>query len=154
MAPSTPPPPSSVRLAALTMAATSSVVMSATHTSSRVVPTSALSRGGAVMRAILAQLRAPRTHPTALPLLHQLGFDRLGHVDRAGAPDSVEMRVEEAAGRALAELAQHLEIFVVGLECAARADVLGQLLHDDAMQPQPAEFALPRAAWQAPLVDQ
>jgi len=44
MAPSTPPPPSSVRLAALTMAPTSSVVMSATQISSRVAPTSAVSK--------------------------------------------------------------------------------------------------------------
>src|SRR5262245_56773779 len=44
MAPSTPPPPSSDWLAALTMASTESVVMSATQISSCVVPTVAVSR--------------------------------------------------------------------------------------------------------------
>src|SRR5262245_53109919 len=45
MAPSTPPPPSSVWLAAFTMASTASVVMSATSTSSCAGPTSAVRRG-------------------------------------------------------------------------------------------------------------
>jgi len=49
IAPSTPPPPSSVRFAALTIAAASSVVMSATQMSSRAVPTSAVTRAGVVM---------------------------------------------------------------------------------------------------------
>src|SRR5674476_677458 len=44
MAPSTPPPPNSERFAALTMASTSRVVMSATQMSSRVLPISAVSR--------------------------------------------------------------------------------------------------------------
>src|SRR5262245_19235538 len=45
MAPSTPPPPSSDWFAALTMASTSSVVMSATRISSSVAPTVAVSSG-------------------------------------------------------------------------------------------------------------
>src|SRR5688572_14634255 len=51
MAPSTPPPPSRVLFAALTMASTSSVVMSATVTSSRALPISALAKGsGGILR--------------------------------------------------------------------------------------------------------
>jgi hypothetical protein len=55
MAPSTPPPPASDALAALTMASTASVVISATRISSRAVPISALSMGtgtGGTMRSV------------------------------------------------------------------------------------------------------
>jgi hypothetical protein len=48
IAPSTPPPPNNDVLAALTMASTASVVMSAVRTSSRAGPTSALSNGSAI----------------------------------------------------------------------------------------------------------
>ncbi len=64
------------------------------------------------------------------------------------------MRVEEAAGGALAELAQRLERLVVGVERAAPRLGLAQILHHDAMEAQPAKLARPRAARQAALVDE
>src|SRR5215475_7039431 len=62
----------------------------------------------------------------ALALLDQLRLDLGGKIDRAAAADVVEMGIEETPGRALPELAQHLEIFVVGLERAARAEGFAQ----------------------------
>src|SRR5262249_417159 len=50
IAPSTPPPPSSDSFAALTMASTSSVVMSATRISTSVAPMVAVSSGDAMSR--------------------------------------------------------------------------------------------------------
>src|SRR5712691_11089447 len=78
----------------------------------------------------------------------------LRQIDRAPAADVVEMGVEEAPGRALAELAQRLEMLVVGLERAARAEPFVDILHHDAMQPQPPELARPRSPPQPALVDQ
>src|SRR5580700_2927298 len=71
MAPSTPPPPSRLPFAALTMASVASVVMSATQISSRVVPISA-ERMGAVMSYLSRRWRAedrPGGHgiPTSWP---------------------------------------------------------------------------------------
>jgi hypothetical protein len=60
-------------------------------------------------------------HVPVSTLRHQFRLCLRWVIDRAAAADVVEMRVEEAPGRALAELAQRLEIFVVGLERAARA---------------------------------
>src|SRR5688572_10079721 len=62
MAPSTPPPPSSELFAALTIASTSSVVMSATQISSRVVATSAVSRGLTINGDGSAVLAGARFH--------------------------------------------------------------------------------------------
>src|SRR5260370_7266495 len=62
------------------------------------------------------------------------------------------MGIEEASGRALSELVQRLEIFVVGLERAARAQGVAEILHDDAMELEPAEFARPRSSRQSSLV--
>src|SRR5262249_57640551 len=87
-------------------------------------------------------------------LLERFGLDRGGKVDRAAAADVGEMGIEEAPGRALSELVQRLEIFVVGLERAARAEGFVQILHDDAMEPEPAEFARPRSSRQSSLVDE
>src|SRR6266852_1844871 len=78
----------------------------------------------------------------------------LRQIDRAPAADVVEMGIEEAPGRALAELVQRLEIFVVGLERAARAEGFAQIFHDDAMELEPAEFARPRSSRQSSLVDE
>src|SRR5215468_5926875 len=64
------------------------------------------------------------------------------------------MRVEEAPRRALPKLAQGLEILVIGLERAARAEGFADVLHHDAMQPQSAEFTLPHSSWQAPFIDE
>src|SRR3954449_2642656 len=86
--------------------------------------------------------------------LRQLGLDLVRDVDRAPAPDIVEMPVEETPGGALAELAQGLEIFVVGLERAAGAECVADVLHHDAMKLEPPEFPLPRSPRQASFVDQ
>src|SRR5258707_1202164 len=64
------------------------------------------------------------------------------------------MGIEEASGRALSELMQRLEIFVVGLERAARAEGFAQIFHDDAMELELAEFARPRSSRQSSLVDE
>src|SRR5450755_1820855 len=107
MAPSTPPPPKSERFAALTIAATSSVVMSATRISSCVSPISALSSGAtfALMPAIVSR---------------PLGFDFRLQIDGAAHADVVEMRVQETPRRALPIGAQHLEKIVVGIEAVVR----------------------------------
>src|SRR5262249_57671374 len=85
----------------------------------------------------------------ALTLLDQFRLDLGGKIDRAAAADVVEMGVEETPGRALPELVQRLEIFVVGLERAARTVGFAQILHHDAMEPEPPEFAPPPAAPQS-----
>src|SRR5215468_11528365 len=105
MAPSTPPPPSSVRLAALTMASTSSVVMSATQISSCVVAISAV-RSGALIAADASANRLLGAAPQG-----RAGINSAPPVPAPLAPgnraaDVVEMRVEEAPGGALTELAQ------------------------------------------------
>src|SRR6185312_4964711 len=100
MAPSTPPPPSSARLAAFTIASTSSVVMSATITSSVAAPTSAMR---SVMRAIVSRVFGL-----------WLGLE----IDGAAHADVVKMRVEEFARGAPAVVAQHFEEIVVGVEPA------------------------------------
>src|SRR5262249_61179263 len=64
------------------------------------------------------------------------------------------MGIEEAPSGALSELVQRLEIFVVGLERAARAEGFTQIFHDDAMELEPAEFARPRSSRQSSLVDE
>ena len=72
---------------------------------------------------MLAQIACSAQRLRSVPvstLRHQfrLGLRRV--IDGAAAADVVEMRVEEAPGRALAQLAQRLEIFVVPVERAAR----------------------------------
>src|SRR5262245_62433448 len=64
------------------------------------------------------------------------------------------MRVEKAPRRALTELAQHLERFVVGLEVAAGARRLADIGHHDAMQLEPAEFAPAHSSWQTSFIDE
>src|SRR5262249_6425830 len=76
-------------------------------------------------------------------LLDHFRLDFGGKIDGAAAADVGEMGIEEAPGRALPELVQRLEIFVVGLERAARAEGFAQVLHDDAMELEPAEFTRP-----------
>src|ERR1700730_4529449 len=82
IAPSTPPPPSKVRFAALTIASTASVVMSATQISSRTVPTSAATSGWTF--AIAGRLSRP------------LGLRLRARVHRRLHADIVEVLVEEA----------------------------------------------------------
>src|SRR5215472_15333861 len=108
MAPSTPPPPSSVRLAALTMASAASVVMSATQTSSRAGPIPA--PASAEIFAIAAGTRPSLSRPFSL---------RFGaQIDGAFHADIVEVLVEEAARRTLAAEMEHVEEVVVGRKSA------------------------------------
>src|SRR5580693_5730343 len=104
IAPSTPPPPSKLRLAALTMASTASVVMSATQISRRVAPTSATSSAGT------SGIKASLSRPFGL---------RFGlQIHRALHADIVEMLVKETAGGTYATDVQHVEEIVVGRELA------------------------------------
>src|SRR5262245_53050981 len=113
IAPSTPPPPSRLVFAALTIASTSSVVMSATQISSRVGPIAAVRRGA------LMPLSLPQCRFGYRPLV-ELFRSLLGRqVDGAPAADVAEMLVEEALRGCLAELAQPVEEFVVVVELAA-----------------------------------
>src|SRR5438552_12348223 len=106
---------------------------------------------------MLAQIACSAQRLRSVPvstLRHQfrLGLRRV--IDGAAAADVVEMRVEEAPGRALAQLAQRLEIFVVPVERAARGNGLVQVLHHDAMKPQAPEFATAHSPRQSPVVDE
>src|SRR3984885_8056625 len=94
IAPSTPPPPSKLRLAALTTASTASVVMSATQISIRAAPTSAVSSAGT------SGIKASLSRPFGL---------RFGlQIHRAFHADIVEMLVEETAGGTYAADMQHV----------------------------------------------
>src|SRR5580692_595868 len=102
MAPSTPPPPRKALLAALTMASTASVVMSATQISIRAAPISAMSSAGT------SGIKTSLSRPFGL---------RFGlQIHRAFHADIVEMFVKEAAGGALAADVQHVEEIIVGRE--------------------------------------
>src|SRR5687767_1834942 len=115
MAPSTPPPPKRLRLAALAMASTSKVVMSATMTSSRAAPTSAVSRD-----LLMGIFRGG------------LG----GRIHRAVRSDSIKMRREEPSCRLAPALMQRLEKLVIVVQAAAGIGPFGDLVEHDAMQPQ------------------
>src|SRR5664279_1397471 len=141
MAPSTPPPPSSERLAALTMAITLSVVMSATRISSRVSPISALSNGVAA-----AFIRTSLSRP--------LGADFGLQIDGAAHADVVEMRVEESPRRALPVGVQHLEEIVVGVEATVGAELLGGAIECDPVHVDAPILARPQPARQVTLIDQ
>src|SRR6478752_1674391 len=106
MAPSTPPPPSSERLAAFTMVSTSRVVMSATTMSRTVGPISAES---AVIRASIS--------PT--------GRSGRGLEFQAGThTDVIVMRIEKTARGPAAVGAQHLEKVIVGVHLTRRVQRL------------------------------
>src|SRR2546429_9832735 len=114
MAPSTPPPPSSAWLAALTMASTSRVVMSATQISSRAVPTSAVRRG-ALMQPMVAQSAAQRSAAAAtLARLDQFRLGLRGKIDAAPPPDVARGGGEEAPRRPLPLAAARFHVFVAG----------------------------------------
>src|SRR6202034_4788050 len=106
MAPSTPPPPSKLRLAALTMASTASVVMSATQISIRAAPTSAMSSAGA------SGIKRSLSRPLGL---------RFGlQIHRALHADIVEMLVHETAGGTAAAAKHPPQEHRVGRDPAAR----------------------------------
>src|SRR5262245_43990747 len=135
MAPSTPPPPSSDRLAAFTIASTSSVVMSATTMSRTVWPISAES---AVIRASISRA----------------GSCGRGLEIHAGThPDVVIVRIEKTARGPTAVGAQHLEEVIVGAKSARRVQRLGRAGKGDAMKINPAILSGAGATWQLALVD-
>src|SRR5579864_211141 len=140
IAPSTPPPPSKVPLAALTMASTASVVMSATQISNRAAPTSATSSAGT------SGIRTSLSRPFGL---------RFGpQIHRALYADIVEMLVEETAGGALAADMQHFEEIVVGRELAEGVEMGAEAVEHDAVNVDAAILPDPGAARQLALVDQ
>src|SRR6266566_7521540 len=144
MAPSTPPPPSKLRFAALTMASTASVVMSAMQTSSRAAPTTAVTSGETV--GMPADMTANLSHPLRL---------RLGaQIDRAFYPDIVKMLVEEPARRALPADVEHVEKIVIGRKLAECVEVRAEAIEHDAVNVDAAILSRPDAARQLALIDQ
>src|ERR1700736_1493278 len=139
MAPSTPPPPASDVLAALTMASTASVVMSATQISSRVVPTCALSNGAAT---------------AAMTLACPLGLCLGREIDRAAHAEIVEMLAQEILPGALAAVAQQLEKSEIGVELRGGRQLLEGAVERNAMHIDAPVFARARAARQPALIDQ
>src|SRR5580692_5647549 len=140
IAPSTPPPPSKLRLAALTMASTASVVMSATQISSRAAPTSATSSAGT------SGIKTSLSRPFGLRLRPQIH----GALDA----DIVEMLVQETARGALAADVQHVEEIVIGRKLAESVEMGAEAIEHDAMHIDAAILPGPRAARQLALVDQ
>src|SRR5580693_1515517 len=140
IAPSTPPPPSKLRLAALTMASTASVVISATQISSRAAPTSAMSSAGT------SGIKTSLSRPFGL---------RFGpQIHRALHADIVEMLVQEAAGGPLAADMQHVEEIVVGRKLAEGVEMSAEPVEHDAVDVDAAILPGPGAARQLALVDQ
>src|SRR5579862_8794416 len=140
IAPSTPPPPSKLRLAALTMASTASIVMSATQISNLAAPTSAMSSAGA--SGINGSLSRP----------FGLRFGRQIH--RALHADIVEMLVQETPGGPYAADVQHVEEIIVGRELAEGVEMGAEAVEHDAMDVDAAILPGPGAARQLALVDQ
>src|SRR5512143_10844 len=136
MAPSTPPPPSSERLAAFTIALTSSVVMSATTISSAVWPISAVST---VMRVTISPA---------------LGIDLGLEIDARARPDILIVSIEEAPRRTLAELTQQLEGFVIVAQLGRSRKPLSEPFQHDPVHVDAAILVRSGPVWQAPLVDQ
>src|SRR5262245_2744729 len=101
------------------MASSLSVVMSATQTSSRAAPTSA------VISGFISTTDASLSRPLGL---------RLGaQIDRAAHADVVEMVVKEAPRGTLAVHPQHLEVVVVRGHLADVVEVGADRLERDAM---------------------
>src|SRR6185312_7905819 len=136
MAPSTPPPPSSERFAAFTMASTSSDVMSVTTMSRTVWPISAES---AVMRASISRA----------------GRSGCGLKFQAGAhTDIVVVRVQETARGAAAVGTQHFEEVIIGVEAAGVIQRLRRPRKGNAMNVNPSVLPVTSTARQLALVDQ
>src|SRR5215469_5324949 len=142
MAPSTPPPPSNVRLAALTMASAPSVVMSATQTSSRVGPIAA--PPSEEILAIRAGTRSSLSCPFGL---------RFGaQIDRALHADIVKVLVEEMPRRALAADVEHVKEVVIVRKSAVRVEMRAEAIEHDAMHIDGAIFGKQRGV-EGDLVD-
>src|SRR5579863_8905629 len=140
MAPSTPPPPSSVRFAALTIASSASVVISATQTISRVEPTSAVRSG--VASGIGVSVSRP------------LGLRLGAQIHRTLDADIVEMLVEKATGGALAAEPQHFKKIIIGRKLAEGVEMRAETVEHDAMNIDAAILAGADTARQPALIDQ
>src|SRR5262249_12112519 len=136
IAPSTPPPPSRVRLAAFTIASMGSVVISATTISRTVFPISALR---SVMDATISRGRVP---------------GRCFKIDARAHTDVVIVRVKKAPRRAPAVVAQHFEEIVVGVEPAGCVERLCGTGKGDTVYIDAPIIPLPNTAWKLALVDQ
>src|SRR3984893_15956117 len=140
MAPSTPPPPSSERFAALTIASSASVVMSATQTSRCAAPTSAESSG------FVSGMSAMLSRPLGLRLCPQ--------VDGAFHADIGKVCVVKTPRRPLAVRPQHFEEIVVGRQSRGCVELRTEAIKHDAMHVDAAVLAGPDAARQTALIDQ
>src|SRR5208282_1732359 len=140
IAPSTPPPPSKVRFAALTIASTANVVMSATQISSRAEPTSTVSND--VTSAIEGNLSRP------------LGLRLRPQVDGALHADIVEMVVQKTPRGAHAADVQHVEEIVIGREFAIGIEMGAEAVEHDAVNVDASVLTGLGAVRQAALIDQ
>src|SRR6516162_5577557 len=141
--PSTPPPPSSLRFAALTMASTPSVVMSAIATSSRAGPTAAAMSG-----EILG------TADIAVNLSSPFGARFRGEIDRAFHADIIEVLVKETPRRTLAAHMEHVEEVIVVGKSAVGIELGAKAIEHNAVNIDTPIFSAPDAARQLDLIDQ
>src|SRR5947209_711491 len=135
MAPSTPPPPSSERFAAFTIASSGNVVMSATRMSQVAGPTAKVRRG-----------EGSKLRPLGLGLFAQV--HRTPHADVRVVP------VEKRLRRLRAALLQHLEEIEIRIELRSGRQFSERLVERNAMHIDAAVFTFSHAARQLPLVDQ
>src|SRR5258706_3348413 len=143
MAPSTPPPPRSEVFAALTMASTSSRVMSPT-TISRRVPWASAARTGASMPRIVRGLCAAR----------RASGELLAHIERALAAERGKILLEKAVGSGAADVAQMLEERPLDVELRARGHFVQFLVGRDAVKKHPPIAGLAGESAQKPAFDQ
>ena len=106
------------------------------------------------IRRSLAGSLLGRNELTAREDLSDLGLNLLRCVKRAEATDAVEVRIEEAAHGALAELMQGFEILEVGVERMARRRRHAGIVQCEAVKPQTAKFAVSGAVRQAAVIDE
>src|SRR5262249_38909577 len=143
IAPSTPPPPSSVRFAALTMASTPSVVMSAIAISSRVGPTAAAMSGEIL-----------RTADIAVNLSRPFGARFRAEIDRAFHADIVEVLDKKPPRPALTAHMKHVEEVIVIGKSAVGIELGAKAIEHNAVNIDPPILSGPNAARQLSLIDQ
>src|SRR6266853_601168 len=129
IAPSTPPPPSSERFAAFTMASTCKVVMSATRMSTVVVPTGKVRRGAAIRSVYTSHAKRGRDEEALRPLGLRLGTQ----IDGAPLADILEMLIEETQRRLAAAFFQHLEEIEIRTELRSGRQLLERRIERDAV---------------------
>src|SRR5882757_9697007 len=83
-----------------------------------------------------------------------LGIDFRLEIDAGAHADVVVMRVEEAARRALAELAQQFERLEIVAQLGRRRQLLAEPFEHDAVHVDAAIFVRPGAVRNTALVDQ